>query len=210
MRNIVVYLFNFLKNPFYFFKKIMYPKSLPFGNDTLKIDIIPPYVYKTFINQTKFIKTLNFINIIGNQKFIPIIYDFDKNKLIIKQEYCGNILDIRYNLPKNWKYQLNTIKNIFIQKNIILTDLQLLDLNPYIVYNICVKNNKIYLIDFCDWEFSNRETIVKLFKNLENSIEFICKCNILTIILYIIYILINRLINSISKKLFKLFNFLFN
>uniref|UniRef100_A0A6C0IY87 Uncharacterized protein n=1 Tax=viral metagenome TaxID=1070528 RepID=A0A6C0IY87_9ZZZZ len=209
MRNIWLYFFYFFKNPIDFFEKIIYPKSFPLGNDTLMIRISPPYVYKTYINNIKLNNTLSFTNILDNQSFIPKIHEVNINKLTIKQEYCGNILDIRYNLPKNWKYQLRNIKNVFIKKNIILTDLQLLDLNPYIVYNICIKNDKMYLIDLCDWKYSDSKTITETFKKLENNIEFIYNSNVLIVISYIMYILINRLIYSIFKKCIILIKLLF-
>lgn len=207
MRNIILYFFYFFKNPLEFIKKILNPKSLPVGNDTIMIKIVPPFVYKTYINKFVYDKTLAFVSIFKNPEFIPKIYISNKNTLTIKQEYCGNILDIRYNLPQNWKHQLNHMKNVFIKKNIILTDLQLLDINPYIVYNICVKNDKMYIIDLCDWNYADKKTIITSFKKLETDIDFINNSNFMLVIVYSIYILIKRLVLSVLKKLYYFNNF---
>ena len=203
--NIHLYILFLIKNPYKFILTLMYPKYFPSGSDTSQI-IINDNISVTKFFKSKYIfnKSIKFIEIVSNQHFIPTSIYIDKTKNILIQEYCGNVIDIRHNLPKNWKSQLNYVRNIFISKNILITDINLFDLNPYIIYNLCIKNNIIYLIDFGDWKYSNSYEINNYFDQLIFKITFIKNLNIIFVFLYIFSILLYKLIKSLLKKFKKI------
>lgn len=204
--NIPIYIYYFFKNPLVFYNTIINPEHFPKGSDTVKIIINKPStVTKFFKNSSTFKITNNAVTILENCDFIPKTLNIDLSNLSIKQEYCGNILDLRKNLPINWKEQFTKIRQTFIDKNILLTDIDTYDLNPYIIYNICVKNNKLYIIDFGDWKQSKSHEINNYFNNLENKIIYILNLNRIRIVLYVFYVLVYKLIISIKKKIINIF-----
>jgi hypothetical protein len=204
--NIPIYIYYFFKNPIVFYNTIINPEHFPKGSDTDKIIMNKPYtVIKFFKNSSTFRITNDAVSILENCDFIPKTLNIDSSNLSIKQEYCGNILDLRKNLPINWKEQFNKIRQTFIDKNILLTDIDTYDLNPYIIYNICVKNNNLYIIDFGDWKEANSREIDNYFNNLENKVEYILNLNRIRIVLYVLYTLVYKLIISIKKKLINIF-----
>ena len=204
--NIPIYIYYFFKNPIVFYNTIINPEYFSKGSDTDKIIINKPFtVTKFFKNSNIFKITNDAVSILKIYDFIPKTLNIDSSNLSITQEYCGNILDLRKNLPLNWKEQFSKIRHTFIDKNILLTDLDTYDLNPYIIYNICVKNNKLYIIDFGDWKESNSQEINNYFNNLENKIIYILNLNNISIVLYVLYVLVYKLMVSIKKKIINSF-----
>ena len=204
--NIPIYIYYFFKNPIVFYNTIINPEYFSKGSDTDKIIINKPFtVTKFFKNSNIFKITNDAVSILKIYDFIPKTLNIDSSNLSITQEYCGNILDLRKNLPINWKEQFTKIRLTFIDNNILLTDIDTYDLNPYIIYNICVKNNKLYIIDFGDWKKANVQEINNYFNNLENKVEYILNLNNINIVLYVLYVLLYKLIISIKKKIINSF-----
>ena len=201
--NIHTYIYYLFKNPYQFLNGLINPTSFPCGNDTDKIIIDPKHsVKKFFKNKTILHKTLQALTILENSPFIPKTINIDTENNMLEQEYCGNILNLKKNLPHNWKQQLSNMQSVFIKKQLLVTDIDLFDLNPYIIYNLCCKENILYIIDLGDWEIAHSEQIRAYFQNLEHKIDYILKCNRLSIVLYVFYILVYKLYNSMVKKLF--------
>ena len=167
--NILLYL---LKYPIKSLKILCFPEFFPMGREVKKI----------FID-----KEMNTINKVYRQKkltcmhynfqicteyqdhlsFIPKLLDSGKDSLL--QEYVGPLVDIRYNLPKDWKKQLVTMQKELNGVQILCDDVEVWDLNPYIVNNLCVKDGKLYIVDFGKWRTNRkkRTTFKKLMRDIE-------------------------------------------
>ena len=66
-------------------------------------------------------------------------------KKIIYMSNCGKTIfelnkNKKLNIPKNWKEQINSINEALTKENIYNNDI--------CHTNVCIDNNKIYLIDF--------------------------------------------------------------
>ena len=59
---------------------------------------------------------------------------------------CGNLFNIK-DLPHDWEKQILEIKEIFIEKKLYILDLRFLPYTPFILNNVCIKDNNIYLVD---------------------------------------------------------------
>ena len=125
---------------------IFNPKDVKIGKDVDKIIYQETYILKFFKNLDSYNKTIKFYSTF-NFNFVPKLLDQTVDKLLIKQEYVGNLLSLKSNLPNNWQNQLRKIKNKFMDHNIYIEDLRFLPYSPLIVNNITVKNNKIYIVD---------------------------------------------------------------
>ena len=168
--NILLYL---LKYPIKSLKILCFPEFFPMGREVKKI----------FID-----KEMNTINKVYRQKkltcmhynfqicteyqdhlsFIPKLLDSGKDSLL--QEYVGPLVDIRYNLPKDWKKQLVTMQKELNSVQILCDDVEIWDLNPYIVNNLCVKDGKLYIVDFGKWKTNSKKRTS--FKILMRDIEY--------------------------------------
>ena len=206
--NIPNYIYYFFKNPIVFYNTIINPEHFPKGSDTVNIIINKPHtVTKFFKNNSTFKITNNAVSMLENCDFIPKTINIDPVNLSIKQEYCGNILDLRKNLPLDWNEQFTKIRHTFIDKKILLTDIDTYDLNPYIIYNICVKKKKMYIIDLGDWKKADTQEINNYFDNLESKVEYILNLNNINIVLFVLYTLLYKFIISIKKKLINIFHY---
>jgi hypothetical protein len=129
---------------------IFIPKKLKFGQDIKKIVFNENSVDKYFKDFEKYNKTIEFNEKIGINRYFPKIYDKSEYELRINVENCGDLLSL-YNIPHDWEIQLNNIRNIFIKNGIYILDLRFLPFTPFVLNNICVKNNKIYIVDQTMW-----------------------------------------------------------
>lgn len=205
--NIHIYIYYLLRNPYQFFNGLINPSSFPCGNDTNKIIINgTSSVKKYFKHITILDRTLQALTILENTGFIPKTLKINKYKNTLEQEYCGNVLNLKKNLPDNWKQQLLNIRSVFLEKQFLITDIDVFDLNPYIIYNLCCKDNTLYIIDFGDWEVADSLTITTYFEKLEDKIDYILNSSRLSIILYVFNILIYKLLRSITKKILIIIN----
>ncbi|VVU95037.1 hypothetical protein CPAV1605_762 [seawater metagenome] len=194
-------IFNFIRNP----------KMFPLGADIEKIAILNKdssdnkIFYKKFKKNKleQYTKTIFILNYLKDLDFVPKIVKKNDKELELYLTYCGQIATIQ-KLPKNWKEQLNKIKSSLIKKEVSFVDWGLWDVNPYVLNNVCILNNKIYLIDIGDCEFKDENYIQKYFNKeiykinemVNNSYIFIIK-HYLRGILNIFYRKLSRLHNII-------------
>jgi len=122
------------------------PKNLTFGKDISKITFNSTSVIKKFKKKIAYIQTEEFLNKMENEPHYPKIISKDLKTRTITMTHCGNLLSL-YNLPNNWKKQFYTIRDTFIKYNYYILDLRFLPYTPYVINNICTKNNKIYIVD---------------------------------------------------------------
>ena len=122
------------------------PKNLTIGKDIRKISFYDNHVVKLFKNKLGYTQTLYFLNLTNNYRYFPKIISKSDLNNEIKMTNCGELLNL-YNLPKNWKKQFLEIKKIFIKLNYYILDLRFLPYTPYVVNNICTKDNTLYIVD---------------------------------------------------------------
>lgn len=178
----------------------------PFGVETEKIIIEnKKYVIKIFRKNKieKLQKAILLSQIFNNCNFIPklIYYNFDKR--LLKQEYVGSLVNINKNLPENWRNQLNFIKKELIIYGYNPIDIECWDFNPYIINNLSVKNNKLYLFDFGDFKKDTSKNIDFFFDNLVKNIEWVQNHSVITLFFYQLYILNKKLCKSLCKKIIR-------
>lgn len=157
------------------------PKFVTIGKDVKKIDFNDKFIWKYFKNYNYFSKTLNFYHKY-NFHFVPSLISRDSSKLRIKQQYVGNMLSLKRNIPYNWEEQFNNIRNEFIKNKIIIQDLRFLPYTPLVVNNFTVSNNKIYIVDltmvigcseqYINYKFDNLIFQIKLYLLLLKYINY--------------------------------------
>ena len=184
-------------------KQIFLPNNINFGADIKNITFTDNYVIKEFKTFEKFRKTMMFYDIITiNDSFMfPKLIEYNANKHIIKTENCGILLNI-YNLPEDWENQFINLKNFFIKNKIMILDLRFMSHSPYIINNMCIKNNKIYLVDLVLWEKMSKKNIDHIFLKLIKQIKlynYYKNSYMLLIIFHIYFEFIRYLIDIIRK-----------
>ena len=122
------------------------PNNLKYGKDIKSILFYKDTVYKTFKNKVKYQETEFFLDLVKNDPHFPKIIKKELIKNSISMTHCGNLLNL-YTLPKNWKTQFYTIRDILSNKGYYILDLRFLPYTPYVVNNVCVKDNTIYIVD---------------------------------------------------------------
>lgn len=184
-------------------KFIYNPESFPFGDDVEKTEIIKTnnsqILFKKKFKKNKlekYIKTLYFIKQLELNDFIPKLIDKNNKELEITVTYCGKLGKIR-KLPKDWKEQLRSIKKELMKKNIIFLDWGSWDINPFILNNICIQNEKIYFIDFGDCEYKSSNEIDEYFERNIKHMEFIINRPVI----YLFYHYLSCILNMIYRKL---------
>ncbi|VVU95035.1 hypothetical protein CPAV1605_760 [seawater metagenome] len=154
------------------------PKSVSIGKDVKKIIFKEDKVIKYFKNKESYDLTLNFYNkYISFLNYLPKINSFDDSELKIDMANCGDLLSI-HNLPTNWEKIIDDITKKFIDKNIFILDLRFLPFTPYVINNICLKNDKFFLVDVAlyrsrpTWYIQSKMLIlkyqIKLYKKLSS------------------------------------------
>jgi len=146
-------------------EKIFNPKRVKIGKDVQLIKYNNKYILKYFKSSKSYQDTIDFYKKY-NFKFIPRLIKSDLNKLMIKQEYVGNLLSLNSNLPDSWEKQINNIRKEFIKNKIYIEDLRFLPYTPLIVNNITVLNSKLYLVDLTMIVNTNKAYINYKFDNL--------------------------------------------
>lgn len=198
-------MFSFLVYPIKILQKYIFnPKHFQLGSEIehISFNYEEQYVIKTFRKHKidKMNKAILFSKIFRNIDFFPKLLNYNISDMTLQQEYAGVLVNIKYNLPNNWIQQLYDIKKCLIKNQYHPGDLDIWDLNPYIVNNLCVKNNQLYIIDFGDFKKDTPENINIFFENLEKKIIWNQKQFLIILIFYHIYILIYKLNNSLRKR----------
>ena len=162
--------------------KIFNPNSVSIGKDVSNIIYYQNFIVKYFKNKQSFDQTIEFYKRY-NFNFIPNLINIDEHKVAITQQYVGNLLSLKRNLPNNWEKQLNNIRKEFIKNNIYIEDLRFLPYTPLVINNITVLNNKLYLVDltmkintnkkYINYKFNNLIFQIKLYLFLLNYFNYI-------------------------------------
>ena len=151
--------------------------------------------------------TIKFTNMMKNYNYYPKILNKNPNELKIEMENCGDLLSIK-SLPENWEDQFNEIRKSFIEKQIYILDLRFMPHTPLIVNNVCLKNNKIYLVDLVMFRTRNTEFINNKFDNLIKQIKMYKNilnnkiCGYFIIFCLHIYFEISRMIYDIFERIY--------
>ncbi len=95
-----------------------------------------------------FEKEVSIMEHLGGMSNIPLIIDYDKDKLLFRMFYTGTSLYDYFCLPCNWKEQINKIFSSLTSKNIYYPEFNL--------NNIVVINNIISFVDFGLAEMSDK------------------------------------------------------
>lgn len=167
---------------------ILVPKYLNFGADIKDIQFKKHKVIKTFKNNNSYQKTINFYEFIDDYEDIfPKLYLVNNQKLLIETENCGDLLNL-FNVPDNWEKQINKLRKFFIKNQILILDIRFMPHTPYVINNLCTKNNKIYLVDLTLYEPRDTKYINKYFDDLNYTINLHIKYKNIPYILFPIHI----------------------
>jgi hypothetical protein len=192
------------------FKIILNPDYFPYGSEVKKAEIIKRneevLFQKIFRNNKidKYIKSLYLLNMYQDLEFIPKLIEKDDNNLKIVTTYCGKLANTE-RLPKDWKNQLIKIRNILIKKKLSFIDWGPWDINPYVLNNICIKDNKIFFIDLGDCKYDSKENINKYFNDNIEKIELILSNKKRYIYLHYL----KCIYNMVYRKASRLYNWFF-
>ena len=193
-------MFNFF---FKLIQLIISPIYFTIGSDICDAKIISENeFYKKFKKNKydKFCKTIFILKKLKNENWIPSVINYNDN-LELYTTNCGEILKIK-TLPSNWKDQLVYIKKQHKKYNILIKDWGLWDINPYIINNLCIKNNKIYFIDLGDTIHANNKEIEHYFNKKIRAISLIIKYGNY----YLPFHYLKRIYIMILRKFQKIYN----
>ena len=183
------------------------PPFVPFGADTKEILFTKSTVIKKFRTNDSYNKTLYFykeyIKSPHDQYFFPKLiekYDYENE---ITFEYCGKLLNL-WNLPNDWQRQLNNLHFFFKKKQMLVLDIRFMIHTPYVINNLCIKDNRIYLVDLGFYKKRNNEYIDLTFNRLINKIYFFNKWKKYPIVLFLLHFiyLIIWLITDFFEKIY--------
>ena len=189
-------------------KKIFILKNIYFGADIKNITFTDEYVIKEFKNSNKFDKTMMFYNFINDDEkyMFPNLIGYNESNNIIKTEYCGILLNL-YDLPEDWEKQFINLKKFFIKNKIMNLNLKFIQHTPYVINNICIKDNQLYLIDLVLWKNMSEKDIEYNFNKLINQVKLYNNYKnykVLLILFHIYYEIIKNL-NDFIKNIKLLF-----
>ena len=81
-----------------------------------------------------------YLNLIDKYIYFPTLFSYDLSKRTLLLSYVGNNVSNTDNIPNDWKTQLKDIYTILQEHDIYHNDI--------FKGNICILDNRIYLIDF--------------------------------------------------------------
>ena len=168
---------------------ILIPKRLNFGSDIKHIEFYKEKIIKIFKSQESYCKTLLFYQYITTNEeklLFPKLYTNEHYELKIETENCGELLNL-YNLPDNWQTQINKLRIFFLKKQILILDIRFMPHTPYVINNICVKNNNIYLVDLTMYNVKNNTYINRYFDELIYTIQIYSKFRDYWVLLFFIH-----------------------
>lgn len=195
---------NFLKK---YYNLLINPENFPFGKEVEETKIIHNKNPKTFVKKyrknkiDKYIKLIFLSNKLKDCNFIPKLVNYNDDTLEVEQIYCGKQAKIR-DLPTDWKQQIISIKKDLMKHKIAFIDWGPWDVNPYIINNICIHNQKIYLIDLGDCYYDEPKNIEKYFDLQIYYFEKLVEKNRL----FLFYHYINCIYKGIYRKLSRPYN----
>ena len=192
---------NFLKK---YYNLLINPENFPFGGEVESIKInnikIPITIVKKYKKNKidKYIKLLFLSDKLKNCAFVPKLINYNNNTLEVEQIYCGKQAKIK-NLPKDWKQQLLDMKKELIKHKIAFVDWGPWDANPYIINNVCILNEKLYLVDLGDCYYDEPKNIEKYFDYQIYYFENLIKKNKLFLIYHYTYVLYKGIYRKLSR-----------
>ena len=124
----------------------MNPKRFYFGKDIHKIKFTDNSVEKFFKKRDDYQKSLYFLRLLKGNNHFPNVYSYDSVEKSITMSNCGNLLSLD-TLPKDWRKQFATIRLSLKQQRTCILDIRFLPYTPYVVNNLCVKNETISVVD---------------------------------------------------------------
>jgi len=148
----------------YILKKIVNNKVLLYWKDS----------YEDGIELLK--NEYEYLNLIDKYIYFPTLFSYDLSKGTLLLSYVGNNVSNTDNIPNDWKTQLKDIYTILQEHDIYHNDI--------FEGNICILDNRIYLIDFgqtssntpnCPWFnlslkfINNSDTIYEMFEKILNA-----------------------------------------
>jgi len=187
---------------------ILVPKYLTFGADIKKIEFKENVVIKTFKDKNGYEKTIYFYNFIDETfQCFPELISKNKNQLQIITTHCGELVNL-YNLPDNWKEQINHFRHFFLIKKILILDIRFMPHTPYVINNLCIRKDKIYLVDLTLYNEKDEKYINNYFDNLILNIELRLRNRDNMLFLFFFHIVLEfyRLINDLFEKIFHFYN----
>ena len=136
------------------------------------------YVDDSFIEES-FHNEIQALSILKDELHFPKIIGVDYNDYTIYMTFVGKMLSLKKEninldfIPKNWKFQMYSILEIFKKYNLYHNDIT--------ERNICINNDFIYLVDFGNCK-KHIDTYYRNFHNdllydSENIIDFLNKIN---------------------------------
>ena len=156
--------FYILKNLNYFILNYNNIKHFPFGKDVDKIIINDNKITKIFVNYKRVNNTLTNYKLVENLYFIPKL--LNKNNLKLTFEYRGHLLNVSKNLPTDYIIQLMNIFYNLANNNIFIDDIKPWPINRYIINNLTVYDNKIYIVDLGKIKFDTTKNIINKYNKL--------------------------------------------
>ena len=126
------------------------PKCLTFGKDISNIIFTEQTVQKIFKTKDIYDITVEFyekyVTENVDRRLFPRMLGKNCELKEIIFENCGDLMNL-WNLPVDWEEQLNTLRNFFKTKGVLVLDIRFMPHTPYVINNLCVKNDRIYLVD---------------------------------------------------------------
>lgn len=180
----------------YMGNSLFLPNYFSFGRDVESaINIDDDVFYKKFksYKYDNFCKTIFILQTLEDENFVPKLLEYT-SKLELYVSYCGNLLKIS-TLPENWERQLISIKKVLIRNKILFRDWGIWELNPFLINNVCVKDGRLYFIDFGNVEYAERDYIDYYFSKKIRGIKLVLKYGHY----YLIYHYLRRLIIMIWR-----------
>lgn len=169
---------------------ILIPKRLNFGSDIKHIEFYKEKIIKIFKTQDPYYKTLLFYHYITNDveaDLFPKLYSSSHDELKIETENCGELLNL-YNLPANWTSKINALRDFFLHKQIVIRDIRFMPHTPYVINNLCIKNEQIFLVDLTMYSVQNEEHINRYFDELIYTIQIYSRFRDNWLLLFFIHI----------------------
>ena len=170
LEQIIYIIILFITNPCNFLYLLKNIKILPFGREVRKVIVENDIIKKYYRNRQVYQKNVNYYHIMKNFDFIPKNISYNDKQFLIVQEFKGRLLrktDMSIDIIK----QFENIIEILKQNNIMILDIKPLFFNNYIINNMTILDNKIYLVDYGDIIIKDKESVNIFYQDYLNIIN---------------------------------------
>lgn len=188
-----------------YFKLLSNPDNFPIGKEVKEAKLIKRDNNEIFVKifrkdkMEKYLKSVYLLDLLKNEEFVPKLINKDDRELKLELSYCGKQAMIK-RLPINWKEQLIKIKERLVKKKISFIDWGPWDINPYVINNLCIKDDKIYFIDLGDCDFAEEKEITNYFDKKIYEIEMLLTNNKTYLVQHYLYGIYNMISRKLSRK----------